>query len=482
MARQKKVIGKFVNDVLEKANGDWQIRLNGGWRTDTVTGEKKRWQPTETLARALYPDRDDAENERRKRQNQLFPKIAKGKLIVQTFEEYARNWVENTFIKDKGGEVSTQTTYRSHINRYLIPTFGEFRPQEITSKMVKDWLSQMKQRTQVAVWEKSSGKKLSPGYIVDIVHTFMSIWDSLVYEEQVSADPDRSPFLNLDLPEDDGPVHNHFFTWDEVLAIIDKAEGQDKVICWIAAETGFRRGEVLGLQIKDFDPVKLTLRVDHGFYHAKLKDEPKGEKRTIEISRDLANAIQQHLDRRKGPNPMNMIFTGDTGNPLWPSAWHNGRFKKILNELGITAALKANGVYRCGLHAMRRFNGDEMQDWGMPDKTGAWRLGQTVADYKTERGNKNKSRDQKVLHEHYQKPNYRKSRMFADYMGARLRAENRIAVTQAADVDGGEIAEAAAAFARHYLGVKADPGDINEFMESFLAVAQAAGKTTTTVQ
>jgi integrase len=374
LARRRYQNGQLIND------GD---RWIGRWREDVRMPDDtvKRVRRKEVLA-------STADTTKRMAQRILSERLAGINSAsyrpawAGTFADFAGNWKKTVMIHHKP---STQASEKSHIKIHLEPAFGALRMREITAEVLQEWVSE----------SKASVKTTR-----NLVATLQTMWGTAKAWGYVQHDP----FEGLVLPKKVRP-NTYSFTLDETVAIIQKAAEPWKTLFRIVAETGVRSGEVAGLRIEDFDPVRLTLSVRQSVWNRKIQTPKSADSvRREPISPELAEAIEQVIKTWK-PNKHRLIFAGRTGQPLQMIHFINRVFRPILDELGIRAKVDAMGIKQCGLHALRRMNGTQMDQQGVPLKTRQDRLGHA---------------DPSTTLFHYTKPIDAASRRFADRMGALL--------------------------------------------------------------
>jgi integrase len=143
--------------------------------------------------------------------------------------------------------------------------------------------------------------------------------------------------------------------------------------CYIrlAATTGARRSELLGLRREDFaaDVCQITIRrtVVRDEHGVSIVDATKSERgaRTISIDRDTAHLIEKCLAQHDSP----WLFYGrDRSQPMYPSS--------ITHR--VTAVGKALGVH-LHLHQLRHYVATELLRAGVPVTVVAGRLGDAPA-------------------------------------------------------------------------------------------------------
>src|SRR5271166_3001602 len=98
--------------------------------------------------------------------------------------------------------------------------------------------------------------------------------------------------------------------------IIRTAAEPQATFYWLAAETGLRAGELAGLRKTDLDLVNRRLSVEQSVWQGTVQT-PKTESsvRTLSISRQLADRLSVHLNRKPQRESV-FVFCTQTG-----SAW-----------------------------------------------------------------------------------------------------------------------------------------------------------------
>jgi integrase len=147
-------------------------------------------------------------------------------------------------------------------------------------------------------------------------------------------------FSKLALPERSIQEKPHCFTALQARNIVAMANGQFKIMFAIAATTGLRAGEILGLQAEDFDFDRRLLHVRRSVWRGKLQT-PKSvnSQAVLPIPESLAIIVKNFLGNRQG-----FLFL-------------NARRKLFIAENVVRQALvpilDALKIPRCGFHAFR---------------------------------------------------------------------------------------------------------------------------------
>ena len=150
------------------------------------------------------------------------------------------------------------------------------------------------------------------------------------------------------------------FTDEEIKLIRDTAEGSMRVLFQLGLGTGLRRGELIGLRMKDLDleNAELTVNValtrvkeftsESKYEYVTRIDSPKteGSKRTVSIPTALIPILEQHIEFEKAKhkeleishNDDSLLFTSETCTPYWGKNVLTA-FQRLLKRAGVR--------YRC---------------------------------------------------------------------------------------------------------------------------------------
>lgn len=261
-----------------------------------------------------------------------------------TFGEMAEKWQALIMSQNK---VSSQSTRRSKINCHLIPAFGSARLIDITPETVQAWVS---------------SRACAPAQTKSLVKLMRSIWRYAKIWGYVQ----HNPFEGVKLPR--VPKGNSYtFSPEQIVAILNKATGWQRLFFWILAETGMRPGECAGLTRADVLPRRLCIR--QNVWNCQIQT-PKTEaaSRKPAISEALECAIRRHMEAMP-PNRLGLIFASRTGRPISTHGLMSRTLRPILKKLGIVPDKRA------GLYAFRHGNATLMDELGVPLKTRQSRLG-----------------------------------------------------------------------------------------------------------
>jgi len=157
-----------------------------------------------------------------------------------------------------------------------------------------------------------------------------------------------------------------FFTADQVRAIVAAAPQPWKTFFTLAAMTGIRAGELLGLQINDLDFERRMIQVRRSAWYGKTQS-PKttSSVRTVPMPEPLARILQDYV-RNWRPNPGGFLFVTRNNRPPSSNNVVEHRLCPILDGLKIQ---------RCGLHSFRRTHSSMLVESGAPVSAAQAQLG-----------------------------------------------------------------------------------------------------------
>jgi integrase len=253
--------------------------------------------------------------------------FARATQALRTFAQEAEWWKQNRLSLFKP---SCRETMGQHVDKYLLPRFGNMPVTAIDERQVQEFVAALNQHG-----------KLKPKSIRNVIGVL-----KLILSEKVWRD------WNLALPE--VPMtEQRFFSEDEMRAIVAQAEGQWRVLFATLAGTGLRAGEVFGLHVEDLELQHVRLRVRRSVWHGQeVSVKTKNGYRVVHIEPALVEMLRQYL----GTRTAGRVFHTRTGTP----------FSKDNVRRKLQSLLRALGLPKGGLHAFRHGRVSILQENGVP--------------------------------------------------------------------------------------------------------------------
>ncbi|MER6552609.1 MULTISPECIES: tyrosine-type recombinase/integrase [Streptomyces] len=228
------------------------------------------------------------------------------------FGSYAATWIAERSI---GG--STADLYRSLLRNHLYPTFGRVAVADITSARVRAW--------RVARLESGIG----PSTVAKSYALLRAVLMTAVDDRLIRRNPCRVKGAST-APTPERPTA----TVQEVYELAEAIQPRYRALVLLAAFSGLRWGELVGLRRRDLDLGAGTLRVRRNIAELhngeRLVKEPKSAagKRTVAIPAVIQEELTTHLAVYSEHGADGRVFVGAKGatprrnhfNRLWRKA------------------------------------------------------------------------------------------------------------------------------------------------------------------
>lgn len=242
------------------------------------------------------------------------------------FADFVIRWQANVLA---GRKPSVQRQKLGHLNRYLLPAFGEMTLSQIGQEQAQELVSQL-------------SKRMKRHSVLNIIGTFSGILRSARKWGYVVG-----PFVraDLDLPTDTQPIVRRRFTPEQVRSIIDAAEGKTRAMLATIAMTGMRPGELLALTVESIDFDARQINVMHTVYKGQLlTPKSSASAAAVPMPEPLVDVLLAYLEQWEA-NPQGLLFPNALGRPFNLTRFTVKRLWPLLDRLGMP---------RCGMHAFRR--------------------------------------------------------------------------------------------------------------------------------
>jgi integrase len=215
-------------------------------------------------------------------------------------------------------KVSTATRYRGIVRVHIVPRWGTWPLGKITLSDVNLWIADL------------DAAGLRPGSVRQTHRVFSLILDTAVADGRIA----RNPAAGAKLPR---RVRNEpvFLTAQQVAELASASKPQDLPVLTLAF-TGLRFGELAGLKVRRFDPVRRRLTVSESVTEVGGRltwSTPKTHQtRSVPVPRTLATRIEELV---RGRNPDDPIFTAPDGGVLRLGNWRVRFFDPARDAAGL---------------------------------------------------------------------------------------------------------------------------------------------------
>ncbi len=242
-----------------------------------------------------------------------------------TVQEFLIGWVDTKFSED---QLSTKRFYRNAIVNHIIPTLGNMKAANLSSKSIEQLLRDMAAQNYGAGTIRAVRAALSAAYS----------------DAKRHGDLVRNPVENVKMPNVQSKPTTHIPRADwEKIYLASMADPYMHARIEIAGTWGLRPGEALGLKWADLDVETKTLRIARQVQRVKgkglvVKSVKQKKERSIFISDTAVQILLTHkryqsLQKASWVIDEDLIFPNGLGKPLDEKADRN-RFKRLIQKAG----------------------------------------------------------------------------------------------------------------------------------------------------
>lgn len=217
------------------------------------------------------------------------------------FRSYAEAWLASRTVRGRPLAPRTVMTYRSMLDRYILPTFGDRQLKALTPVMVRTW--------------HAGVAKHGPTPARQAYALLRAIYSTAVADEAVLKSPCRIPGAGQAVAPE-----RPLFDVNEVENIRSAIPTHLRTFVSVSYWGHLRLGEALGLNYGDidFDNGCLTIlrqQVELGKNGVAMTEPKAASKRTVHLPRHVMEELRQYVAERPGlPNAP--LFTRQDGRRL----------------------------------------------------------------------------------------------------------------------------------------------------------------------
>lgn len=361
--------------TIEKRGNSYRIKVSCGYdaRGKQVT-QRMTWSPEPGMtARQIEKELQ--------RQTVLFEEACMQGNMVATvkFEDFAKQWFKE--YAEMRLKESTIQGYRT-MERRIYKSIGHIRLDKLTTRHIQKFILELCEAE--CEGKRHKGKKLSTKTIKLYKSMISSILDYAVKMQMIP----NNPCKNVVIPKVRTP-EKEFYSIEEAQKLFELFENESEhdyiYVCFhiLAIYSGFRLGELMGLEWKDIDFNTNVIKINRTCLYSKERghytETPKTEqsRRSLKLPQDVMNVLKKWQDiQDKQRNKVgdkwietDRVFTKWNGLTLDRSA--PGRYFKKFCEL--------TGMRYVTNHSWRHLNATLLINSGVDIKTVQSCLGHSVA-------------------------------------------------------------------------------------------------------
>lgn len=239
--------------------------------------------------------------------------------------------------------INTFNNYSSYIFRHILPVLGECRLTELTTPMIKKYITDKLACGRIRITGDEKG--LSIKTVKEHYTLLKKALDKAVEQGEMYYNPCYSVSFPKQIKaevqaleqEEQEKLESHIHA---------QFEPNSKLTAKVALYAGLRNGEVCALQLKDIDFENNMISVSKTLYRTKtatgkteiiISKTKNKRRRFVPITKGLMDDLKKYIatmPEEMRNNPNQFVFINQRGNPLEPKRLLC-HFKKLLKEAGL---------------------------------------------------------------------------------------------------------------------------------------------------
>lgn len=269
------------------------------------------------------------------------------------FESVAGQWMAGRAAL----RASTRARDRSYLNSLVLPHLGHMPVGSVQPSDLEAWVADL----------MAAGK--APATVQKAWQIASGVFRLAVRDRLIALSPARD--VRLPKIERSEPIA---FTVEEVMRLAETIDPRYRALVLVGAFGGLRIGELAGLQLGDFDPLRSLIRVRRTASDVRgeiIVGPPKTAKsiRTVVLPRSITEQLVGHIAQLEETDTDAWIFPAPEGGPIRRTAWIRRVWKPALAAASLDLDL--------GTHTLRRSQVALLIAQGEHPKVIADRLGHT---------------------------------------------------------------------------------------------------------
>ncbi len=261
---------------------------------------------------------------------------------IVTFNEQSNRWLERIRNrKRKPVAPGTIEDWERILRNWINPHIGDCAVSEVNNAVLKRLVAAMLE------------KELSPKTVENYLQVPKMVVASVLDSDGNQIYPRKWNHEFIDMPIVEASKQNRpSFSSETMTGLANWLMPRERMVFIIAAASGSRIGEVLGIEIdKHLSADCATITISQKARHCKVENRLKTASafRQVDLHPDVANLLKEFI----GTRASGFLFQTRNGKPLSSSNIIKRHLHPALKGLGYVNPLK--GTHKAGNHAFRRF-------------------------------------------------------------------------------------------------------------------------------
>jgi integrase len=284
--------------------------------------------------------------------------IETGTPTITTFKSLIEHYRDREMRMDNHDKkaYSTKNRNESYLRKWIVPRWGEYRPSDIKSVAVEEWLDSL-----VLDAGKKKGKPLAGGTKVKIRNIMSAIFRHGMRHELLPRVEATNPmkYVRQSGKRQSIPV---VLEVEQFQSLFGALQQRERTMVLVDCGSGLRCGELIGLQWRDIDFARKQMSVTRSVVEmvtGKVKTE--ASQKTVPLDDFMIEELLAWYRITPYQKPEDWVFASDSPRagarrgkqPYWPMTIMRMFIKPVAKRLGIgnISWHTFRHTYSCLLHA-----------------------------------------------------------------------------------------------------------------------------------
>jgi integrase len=284
--------------------------------------------------------------------------IETGSPTITTFKSLIEHYRDREMRMDNHDKkaYSTKNRNESYLRKWIVPRWGEYRPSDIKSVAVEEWLDSL-----VLDAGNKKGKPLAGGTKVKIRNIMSAIFRHGMRHELLPRVEATNPmkYVRQSGKRQSIPV---VLEVEQFQSLFGALQQRERTMVLVDCGSGLRCGELIGLQWRDIDFARKQMSVTRSVVEmvtGKVKTE--ASQKTVPLDDFMIEELLAWYRITPYQNPEDWVFASDSPRagarrgkqPYWPMTIMRMFIKPVAKRLGIgnISWHTFRHTYSCLLHA-----------------------------------------------------------------------------------------------------------------------------------
>lgn len=261
-----------------------------------------------------------------------------------TVEQLMQHYIDKELSAGSKKAYSTIAVYKVYLRTWIQPRWGSYRIQNVKPIAVEEWLSALT----IANGTKAKIRNLMSALFKHAMRYEWMQQNPITLVRQ-SAKRERAPEV---------------LTEDEIKSLLAELQEPYRTMVFLAAITGLRISELLGLKWSDVDFENLQISLNRAVVHQVIGElKTEASRKPVPMALELADALFNWRLRSAYPSSQDWLFASPEKHgkqPYWPENLLRHRIRPAAQRCGIRKRIGWH-TFRHSYATLLKANGEDVK-------------------------------------------------------------------------------------------------------------------------